>query len=143
MLSRLYCCKSLSFVFRFDASYSVWCYQRSVVRPPFIRSRMWSVFVVGNGCSCVFSKCCRDSVFNVLRHVQSGIIACRWSGFAVLPPGCKAHISSPIVFRSAAICHDTASEWLRRWTRNPLGSARRGSNPLGVEIDGQIFTTKL
>jgi hypothetical protein len=28
--------------------------------------------------------------------------------------------------------HDTLSEWLRRWTRNPLGSARRGSNPLGV-----------
>jgi hypothetical protein len=24
------------------------------------------------------------------------------------------------------------SEWLRRWTRNPLGFARRGSNPLGV-----------
>ena len=29
-------------------------------------------------------------------------------------------------------CHDTVSERLRRWTRNPLGSARRGSNPLGV-----------
>ena len=27
---------------------------------------------------------------------------------------------------------DTVSEWLRRWTRHPLGSARRGSNPLGV-----------
>ena len=27
---------------------------------------------------------------------------------------------------------DTLSEWLRRWTRNPLGSARKGSNPLGV-----------
>jgi hypothetical protein len=27
---------------------------------------------------------------------------------------------------------DTVSEWLRRWTRNPLGFARRGSNPLGV-----------
>ena len=27
---------------------------------------------------------------------------------------------------------DTVSEWLRRWTRNPLGSARRGSNPFGV-----------
>ena len=26
------------------------------------------------------------------------------------------------------------SEWLRRWTRNPLGSARRGSNPLGVVL---------
>ena len=28
---------------------------------------------------------------------------------------------------------DTVSERLRRWTRNPLGSARRGSNPLGVD----------
>ena len=26
------------------------------------------------------------------------------------------------------------SEWLRRWTRNPLGSARRGSNSLGVDV---------
>ena len=25
------------------------------------------------------------------------------------------------------------SELLRRWTRNPLGSARRDSNPLGVD----------
>ena len=31
---------------------------------------------------------------------------------------------------------DTLSEWLRRWTRNPLGSARRGSNPLGVALPG-------
>jgi hypothetical protein len=30
--------------------------------------------------------------------------------------------------------HDTVSERLRRWTRNPLGSARRGSNPLGVDL---------
>ena len=29
---------------------------------------------------------------------------------------------------------DTVSERLRRWTRNPLGSARRGSNPLGVDM---------
>ena len=29
---------------------------------------------------------------------------------------------------------DTVSEWLRRWTRNPLGSARRGSNPLAVDF---------
>ena len=36
---------------------------------------------------------------------------------------------------SRCIAHtDTVSEWLRRWTRNPLGSARRGSNPLGVGI---------
>lgn len=31
---------------------------------------------------------------------------------------------------------DTVSERLRRWTRNPLGSARRGSNPLGVDCRG-------
>jgi hypothetical protein len=30
--------------------------------------------------------------------------------------------------------HDTVSERLRRWTRNPLGSARRSSNPLGVDF---------
>ena len=30
--------------------------------------------------------------------------------------------------------HDTVSERLRRWTRNPLGSARRGSNLLGVAL---------
>ena len=29
------------------------------------------------------------------------------------------------------------SERLRRWTRNPLGSARRGSNPLGVAFPGR------
>ena len=29
---------------------------------------------------------------------------------------------------------DTLSEWLRRWTRNPLGSARKGLNPLGVVL---------
>ncbi len=29
---------------------------------------------------------------------------------------------------------DSVSERLRRWTRNPLGSARRGSNPLAVEL---------
>ena len=28
------------------------------------------------------------------------------------------------------------SEWLRRWTRNPLGSARAGSNPAAVDFSG-------
>ena len=36
----------------------------------------------------------------------------------------------------ASLSVDTVSEWLRRWTRNPLGSARRGSNPLGVGFFG-------
>ena len=33
--------------------------------------------------------------------------------------------------------YDTVSEWLRRWTRNPLGSARAGSNPAGVGFSVQ------
>ena len=31
------------------------------------------------------------------------------------------------------------SEWLRRWTRNPLGSAREGSNPFGVGFFPRSF----
>ena len=29
---------------------------------------------------------------------------------------------------------DSVTEWLRSWTRSPLGSARRGSSPLAVEL---------
>ena len=32
------------------------------------------------------------------------------------------------------------SEWLRRWTRNPLGSARRASNPLAVDWVWRTFS---
>jgi hypothetical protein len=38
---------------------------------------------------------------------------------------------------------DTVSERLRRWTRNPLGSARRGSNPLGVDAPWRACTLLL
>ena len=33
--------------------------------------------------------------------------------------------------------HVVVAEWLRRWTRNPLGSARAGSNP----ADYVLFTS--
>merc|ERR1711946_67566 len=29
--------------------------------------------------------------------------------------------------------HDAVAEWLRRWTANPMGSARVGSNPIHVD----------
>ena len=45
---------------------------------------------------------------------------------------CGNAITADACFRTRP--NDTVSEWLRRWTRNPLGSARRGSNPLGVEL---------
>ena len=31
------------------------------------------------------------------------------------------------------------AEWLRRWTRNPLGSPRAGSNP--ADYEGLLFLT--
>ena len=43
-----------------------------------------------------------------------------------------ASIPSKLTLRRKLAC-DSVSERLRRWTRNPLGSARRGSNPLAVE----------
>ena len=32
------------------------------------------------------------------------------------------------------VCADEVAEWLRRWTANPLGSARVGSNPIFVVV---------
>ena len=35
--------------------------------------------------------------------------------------------------------YDEVAEWLRRWTANPMGSARVGSNPILVEIFEKNF----
>ena len=32
-------------------------------------------------------------------------------------------------FKQSEIAYVVVAEWLRRWTRNPLGSPRAGSNP--------------
>ena len=37
------------------------------------------------------------------------------------------------------LTRDTVSVWSRRWTRNPLGSARRDSNPFGVVVGTLIL----
>ena len=34
--------------------------------------------------------------------------------------------------------YDEVAEWLRRWTANPLGSARVGSNPILVEPGSMV-----
>ena len=44
----------------------------------------------------------------------------------------------------SGIYQDEVAEWLRRWTANPMGSARVGSNPILVDNFGlknifQIF----
>ena len=39
-----------------------------------------------------------------------------------------------MVFEFNNMNYDAVAEWLRRWTANPLCSARVGSNPIHVEI---------
>ena len=40
-----------------------------------------------------------------------------------------------VVTKSALMdFNDTVAEWLRRWPAKPLGSARVGSNPTGVDF---------
>ena len=36
---------------------------------------------------------------------------------------------------------DEVAEWLRRWTANPMGSARVGSNPILVVILKIVFVS--
>ena len=40
---------------------------------------------------------------------------------------------SNTVLSSDYYLQDKVAEWLRRWTANPLGSARVGSNPILVD----------
>ena len=71
--------------------------------------------------------------------VGSGDITCCWI-VLVQPFAAERsrrhirHTHDGILTSLAPRRHDTVSERLRRWTRNPLGSARRGSNPLGVVL---------
>ena len=41
------------------------------------------------------------------------------------------------------IVRDEVAEWLRRWTANPMGSARVGSNPILVGNFLKIFLTTM
>ena len=59
--------------------------------------------------------CCKysDEIFSCLSSARSLI----W------------HPSQKMVVSLAVV-----AEWLRRWTRNPLGSARTGSNPVDCGV---------
>ena len=50
--------------------------------------------------------------------------------------GCEHVILEPEIFVT-----DEVAEWLRRWTANPMGSARVGSNP--ILVVNFIFTPKV
>ena len=51
-------------------------------------------------------------------------------GEAPTPPGKRPPPHLAFTPKTA----DCVARWLKRWTRNPLGSARRGSNPLAVDF---------
>ena len=51
---------------------------------------------------------------------------------------CTHHCAMEQGDQVAMSFNDTVSEWLRRWTRNPLGSAREGSNPFGVAFSRRV-----
>ena len=42
-------------------------------------------------------------------------------------------MDNPIQTTSLQVVGDEVAEWLRRWTANPMGSARVGSNPILVD----------
>ena len=45
--------------------------------------------------------------------------------------------------KPATFAQDEVAEWLRRWTANPLGSARVGSNPILVDCFSSEMILKL
>ena len=53
----------------------------------------------------------------------------------------KKKNTSRVTIKMGNLLHSSAvvAEWLRRWTRNPLGSARTGSNPVGSDDFYLIF----
>jgi hypothetical protein len=70
--------------------------------------------------------------------IPRGLTA-RISGFHPGGPGSTPGVGKhfDIFWSSASL--DEVAEWLRRWTANPMGSARVGSNPILVEFFQKNF----
>ena len=50
------------------------------------------------------------------------------------PSGTLSAVWIHLLTIQRVLSDDEVAEWLRRWTANPLGSARVGSNPILVEV---------
>ena len=91
-------------------------------------------------CACFGEWCPRRASTNNFRgSIVVSISACHAEDPGSIPGrgilSCARFLRRRLAEACAATrpcINDTVSERLRRWTRNPLGSARRGSNPLGV-----------
>ena len=60
----------------------------------------------------------------------------RISGFHPGGPGSTPGVGKDFMKNFWQVQPDEVAEWLRRWTANPMGSARVGSNPILV---GEFF----
>ena len=70
--------------------------------------------------------------------IPRGLTA-RISGFHPGGPGSTPGVGKYLDFFWIIANVDEVAEWLRRWTADPMGSARVGSNPILVEIFAKNF----
>ena len=63
--------------------------------------------------------------------IPRGLTA-RISGFHPGGPGSTPGVGNDFMKKFWHVQPDEVAEWLRRWTANPMGSARVGSNPILV-----------
>ena len=95
----------------------------------------------------IFSTIYHETLFyGVQQNSNSAYTIFQYTHFNVVPTqSFKSIVTQPSIVKLTYQNHiltypptanhtDTVAEWLRRWTRNPLGSARVGSNPTGVGI---------
>ena len=71
--------------------------------------------------------CCEDKC----PCCGSNIIRCSTCAVRAVMTASCFHLSLPVVY--AILSRDEVAEWLRRWTANPMGSARVSSNLILVE----------
>ena len=93
------------------------------------------------GTFCVLDRCDNRYTTKTLgseKHVRSMYFRVFWGGadFCPLNTLC-GHCTDDRLYE------DEVAEWLRRWTANPMCSARVGSNPILVDIFGQPFDWKV
>jgi len=77
--------------------------------------------------------CCMAPAFRKQRLVWYAVAAVALGAGGCLQQG-GGRPRAQVIANQALLQQDTLSEWLRRWTRKPLGSAHKGSNPLGVAL---------
>ena len=89
----------------------------------------------------IYNQMCKGSCVKFMNpgvNVPRGLTA-RISGFHPGGPGSTPGVGRHFAFWLDKACGDEVAEWLRRWTANPMGSARVGSNPILVGIFEKKF----